>query len=327
MILVLDRRQALANIAVLVSACGASVVRASTSGSAAPLKSLQLVLPAPPGSQPDVIARWLIDPFARKAGATGTVVNLPGAGGAVAADAVLRASPESGPLLLGGLDHVAYSHLNSQRRALDPFVDFVPVASVNRDTWVIATAADEPSRTLWDLAERSRQEPLSYASNGEGSTAHLLSARLGKALGIEAQHVPYRDAWMPDLIAGRLHFVVAPTPAVLPQLRAGRLRALATLTDERLPLPGHPPTIREVGRPEQVFYGGLFLFAPAGLRPLVTQLNGWFREVATLPEIAQRYRDASIEPTALNVDETADVVRQRLKVIDEMRLAVFGRSR
>ena len=104
---------------------------------------------------------------------------------------MLRASPEAGAVLLGELDHVAYSHLNSRRRALDPFVDFVPVATVNRDTWVVAAAGDTPTRSLQALAERSRREPVSYASNGEGSTAHLLSARLCKAVGIDAVHVPY----------------------------------------------------------------------------------------------------------------------------------------
>ena len=215
-------------------------------------------------------------------------------------------------MLLGGLDHVAYSHLNSRRRALDPFVDFVPVAAVNTDTWVVATATDAPARSLQALAERSRRERLNYASNGEGSTAHLLTARLCKAVGIEAQHVPYKDPWMPDLIAGRVQFVVAPTPAVLPQLRAGRLMALATLTDERLPLPGQPPSMRELGWPDQVFNGGLFLFAPAALEPQAPRLNQWLLEVVALPEIAQRYRDAAIDTTPLDLEQTAAAVRQRL---------------
>jgi tripartite-type tricarboxylate transporter receptor subunit TctC len=291
------------------------------------LKGLQLVVPTPAGSQPDVIARWLIEPLSRKAGVSGVVVNLPGAAGALAADAVLRGIPENGGLLLGGLDHVAYSHLNSNRRALDPFVDFVPVAAVNRDTWVVATAGDAPTPSLQALVERSKREPLNYASTGEGSTAHLLSARLCRALGLEAQHVPYRDPWMPDLLAGRVQFVVAPTPAVLPQLRSGRLVALATLTDERLALPGAPPTVRELGWPDQVFYGGLFVFAPAVLAPLALQINEWLREATGAPEIVQRYRDASIEPLALDMPATAALVRQRLQRVDAMRMAVFGKSR
>ncbi len=291
------------------------------------LKRLQFVLPTPPGSQPDVIARWLIEPLAQRAGVPGTVLNVPGAAGALAADAVLRASADSGALLLGGLDHVAYSHLNSSRRALDPFVDFVPVAAVNTDTWVLAAAADTPTRSLLALAERSRREPLNYASNGEGSTAHLLSARLCQRIGIDAQHVPYKEAWMPDLIAGRVQFVVAPTPAVLPQLRAGRVVVLATLTEERLALPGQPPSIRELGWPDQNFKAGLFLFAPATLAPLAPQINEWFVQVVQLPEIAQHYREAAIEPAPLDLAQTAAAVRQRLQTIDAMRVAVFGRSR
>ena len=309
----------------LASTCTLTVLSAISATTA--LKGLQIVVPAPPGSQPDVIARWLVDPLARKAGVVGTVLNVPGAAGALAVDAVLRAPSESGPVLLGGLDHVAYSHLNSNRRALDPLTDFVPVAAVNRDTWVVAVSSESPSRGLQALADRSRREPLSYASTGEGSTAHLLSARVCKALSIDAQHVPYRDPWMADLIAGRIHFVVAPTPALLPQLRAGRVLAVATLTDERLALPGDPPTVRELGTPDLVFYGGLFLFGPSSMAPLAQQLNAWFRETVGTADMLQRYRDASIEATPLDLDATVAMVRQRLQTVDAMRLAVFGRSR
>jgi len=294
---------------------------------AAPLRGLQIMVPVPPGAQPDVIARWLIDPLARRAGVRGMVVNRPGAAGALAADAVLAAAPESGTLLLGGLDHVAYSHLNSSRRALDPLVDFVPVGAVNRDSWVVVTASDSVTRTLPALAAQSRSAPLNYASLGEGTTAHLLSARLCRAAGVEAQHVPYRDPWLPDLLAGRIHFAVAPTPAVLPQLKAGRLRALVTLTDERLPLPGEPPSVRELGLGDQVFYGGLFLFAPAILAPYATQLNAWLVQVLGEPEVAQRYREVAIEPTPIGLEATAAMVRQRVQDVDAMRLAVFGRTR
>jgi len=324
-----DRRHLLRTSMALAAGCALAAPWAAARAAGDPtLRSLQLVVPTPPASQPDVIARWLVEPLARQAGVAGQVVNRPGAAGAIAADAVLSAAPESGTLLLGGLDHVAYSHLNSQRRALDPFIDFVPVGSVNRDSWVVVTGADGPVTSLAGLAERSRQNGgLNYASTGEGSTAHLLTARLVKALGIEAQHVPYRDPWMPDLIAGRVHFVVAPAPAVIAQVRAGRLRALATLTDERLPAFEGVPSIRELGRPEQVFHGGLLLFAPAALAPLAPRLNAWLVEVLSQPDIARRYREASIEPTPLNLAQTADLVRQRLQLVDGMRLAVFGRTR
>lgn len=325
----LDRRRLLRQSMALAATCTLVAPWAALRAAGAPtLRSLQLVVPTPPASQPEVIARWLVEPLARQAGVAGQVVNRPGAAGAIAVDAVIGAPPESGALLIGGLDHVAYSHLNSQRRALDPFVDFVPVGSVNRDSWVVVTGAEGPFTSLTGLAKRSRQgAALNYASTGEGSTAHLLSARLAKALGIEAQHVPYRDPWMPDLIAGRVQFVVAPAPAVVAQARGGRLRGLATLTDERLPAFDGVPSMRELGRPEQVFHGGLFLFAPAALAALAPSLNIWLVNVLSQPDIVQRYREASIEPTPLNLSQTAELMRHRLDLVDGMRLAVFGRTR
>ena len=302
---------------------------ASARAQASPeLKSLQIVLPTPPGSQPDVLARWLVDPMARRAKVPGSVLNRPGAAGAIAADAVLAADPSSGPLLLGGLDHVAYSHVNSNRRALDPFVDFVPVGAVNRDTWVVATGAEQRAGTLPELVQAARSGvPISYGTSGEGGTAHLLSVRLCRAIGLEAQHVPYKDSYLPDLIAGRIHFVIAPTPAVLGQIKGGRLRAIATLTDARISVLDAVPSIRELGWPEQVFYGGLFLFAPAALSAHQERLNGWLAETLRQPDIAMRYHDAAIEPTPLNVEETRHAITQRLRLLDAMRIAVLGRSR
>ena len=321
------RRLLRTSMALAVGSTLAAPWAALRAAGAPTLRSLQLVVPTPPASQPDLIARWLIQPLALQSGVTGQVVNRPGAAGALAADAVLAAAPESGTLLLGGLDHVAYSHLNGDRRALDPFVDFVPVATVNRDAWVVAVPADSKARTLPGLVDLSRRERLAYASGGEGSTAHLLSARLARALGIDAIHVAYRDPWMPDLLAGRVQFVVAPVPAVLQPLRGERLRALATLTEARIPVPGDPPSIAELGWPGQAFHGGLFAFAPASLAAQASRLNAWFVAAASEPAVLRHFRDASIEPTPFDLAQTASTVRDRLRTVDAMRLAEFGRSR
>ncbi len=321
----LDRRQFLRTAAVAAAAAATGGLSANTPPR---LRGLQLVVPTPPGAQPDVIARWLVEPMAQRAGVPVTVLNRPGAGGAIAADAVLAATPETGALLLGGLDHVAYSHITSNRRPLDPFVDFVPVGAINRDTWLLVVPNEHPARTLRELVDGARDKgPLSYPSMGEGTTPHLVTARLCRALGIEAQAVPYRDSYLPDLIAGRLQFAVLPTPAVLGQLKGGRLRALASLTDERLAQVDGVPSIRELGWPDQVFHGGLFLFAPAALGGHAAALNGWLVETLRLPDIAQRYRDASIEPTPMSLEQVRQSVADRLRVADAMRMQVLGRAR
>lgn len=319
----MDRRTAL-----LLALASGLVGTARTRTAGATSQGLQLVVPTPAGAQPDTIARWLAEPLAQRSGAPVVVLNRPGAGGAIAADAVLAAPPESGALLIGGLDHVAYAHVGNTRRALDPFVDFVPAGAVNRDTWLVACSAAQPYDSLRALADATRQpQPLFYPSAGEGTTAHLLGARLWRALGVEATHVPYKDAWMPDLIAGRVHAVVAPTPALLGQVRAGRLRALAALAADRLPLLPEVPSIRELGWPEQAFVGGLWLFAPPALAARVPQLNEWMRGIVGQPAVMQRFLDAGIEPAPLDLEQTRAAMRERLATVDAMRIAVFGRAR
>lgn len=292
------------------------------------LRGLQLVVPTPPGTQPDLIARWLAEPLGQRAGLPVIVLNRPGGAGAIAADAVLAATPESGALLLGGLDHVAYSHVQGGRRPLDPFVDFVPAGAVNRDTWLLACGASQPFDTPRALVDAARRDGgLLYASTGEGSTAHLLAARLCRALGIEATHVPYKDSYLPDLLAGRVHFVVAPTPALLGQVRAGKVRALAALSEQRLPQLPDVPSVRELGWPDQTFSGGLWLFAPASLAAWAPAINEWLVDVVRRPDVSARYREAAIEPAPLDLAQTRAAVSDRLATADAMRTAVFGRAR
>lgn len=320
----LSRRQALHQAAALATLGLPTLSRAN----APALRSLQIVVPAPPGTQPDLIARWLIDPLSQRAGVPGSVVNRPGASGAIAADQVLGAPPDSGSLLLGGLDHVAYSHVNNQRRALDPLSDFIPVGAVNRDTWLLVTAADSPLGDLAAWREAARQgQALTYASTGEGSTAHLLTARLIRALGLNATHVPYKESYQPDLIAGRVGFALAPTPSVLGAVRGGKLRALATLAAQRLPGLPDVPSVAELGLKDQVFYGGLYLFAPASLGAQVPRLNQWLVDAQLQPDVVERYRAANIEPTPLSTYAVRDDIVARLRMVDAMRLAVFGKAR
>jgi len=291
------------------------------------IRSLQLVVPTPPGAQPDLIARWLIGPMSQSAGVPGLVLNRPGAAGAIAADTVLAAPAETGTLLLGGLDHVVYSHVGSNRRPLDPFVDFVPVAAVNRDTWLLVVGRDSPILSVRDLIEASRRSSLNYASTGEGSTPHLVTVRFIAELGIDATHVPYKDGYLPDLIAQRIDFVIAPTPAMMSHVHAGRLRALSSLTDERLAVARDVPSIRELGWPNQVFFGGLFLFAPAALAGRATDLNQWLRGAIQAPEIRGLYQQAGIEPVEQDLEQVRIAVIERLRTADSMRNAVFGRNR
>lgn len=292
------------------------------------LRNLTLVVPTPAGSQPDLIARWLIEPMTHAAGVPGVVVNRPGASGAIALDHVIGAPPDMGSVLLGGLDHVAYSHLNSNRKAVDPLVDMHPVAAVNRDNWLVVASTNGPVADLRELAALSRTPTkLNYASGGEGTTAHLLTARLCRALNVEAQHVPYKETFLPDLIGGRIQFVVAPAAAVIRMVRSGQLRALVSLTSDRLTGMSDVPSIRELGWPDQTFHGGLFLFAPPQLGGLASQINNWLVTSLQRPEIVARYREAEIETTPVGLAETRAMVRDRLQLVDAMRQAVFGRAR
>lgn len=312
----------------LLAAIALSPVAHVSSTFATGVEQVDLVVPAPPGSQPDQIARWLTEPMARQSGARVAVHNRPGAAGAIAADAVLAPHPRgTAPLLLGGLDHVAYSHIGNHRRALDPFRDFVPVGTINRDAWLVVAAPGVAS-DLRGLVEASRARgEIAYATTGNGSTAHLVTARLVTGLGIDATHVPYKDSFLPDLMAGRVQFAVAPLPAVIGQVRDRKVVPLAVLSATRQAIVPDVPTAAEAGWPTQVFEGGLFLFAPAALSGQAGTINAWLVAALNDPGVIERYRQAGIVPTPLDLAQTHASVTERMARVDAMRIVVFGQAR
>lgn len=109
-------------------------------------------------------------------------------------------------------------------------------------------------------------------------------------------------------------------------LRSGQLRALTSLTDERLAVIGDVPSIRELGWPNQVFYAGLFLFAPAALAARAAELNQWLLTAIRQPSVKVNYREAGIEPVEYDVDQVRAEVADRLRTVDSMREAVFGQK-
>src|SRR5215213_9988130 len=251
--------------------------------------------------------------------------------GILAAELAARSAAEGGhTLFLGGADTIVHAFLLAGRPPLDPFTDFIPVARATRDHWIVVATPALGVDTLAGLAEAGRKRPgeLTYASFGEGTLFHLLGARFAQRLGFEAVHVPYRGDYTPDLLSGRVSFLVQPTALLLPHVAAGRLRALAVLSPERLPaLPG-VPTIAEAGYPDLGFNMGILLFAPGSTpAPVVARLNAAFNRAAASPSARDRLADLSLELVGGTPQEAADYTRWFVGFVDGLREAVLGATR
>jgi tripartite-type tricarboxylate transporter receptor subunit TctC len=297
-----------------------------------PIRPVRIVVGVAPGvGTIDLTARTVAGPMGEALGQPVVVDNRPGAGGILAAEMVARSAAEGGhTLFLGGADTIVHAFLLAGRPPLDPLADFAPIARATRDHWMVVATPGLGVDTLAGLAEAGRKRPgeLTYASFGEGTLFHLLGARFAQRLGFEAVHVPYRGDYTPDLLAGRVSFLVQPTALLLPHVAAGRLRALAVLSPERLPaLPG-VPTIAEAGHPELGFNMGVILFAPGGTPPqVVAALNAAFNRAAAAPSARDRLADLSLELAGGTTEAAAEYTRWFVGFVDGLREAVLGAAR
>jgi tripartite-type tricarboxylate transporter receptor subunit TctC len=297
-----------------------------------PDSPIRIVLGIPVGASPDIVARALAAEMPATLGQAVIVENRPGAGGTLATTMVAAAPPDGYTLNASGCsaDAIVYGFVMNGRTPLDPFKDFTPVGQLMRDHWVVLVSPERGIDNLRQLATMTRDaaQPLSFPSQGEGSSPHLQAERLARKLGFKALHVPYKDSPLSDLAAGRLDFAVQPSAASQALVKAGKLKALAVLSMERLASLPDVPTAAEAGLPAFTYNGGICLWAPGGTpRDVVARLNDALNRAAKSPAVAARFEALGVDPTLLSPEATARSVAGLMADADELRAAVFGKSR
>lgn len=295
-----------------------------------PSRPIRVVVPVPPGvSTNDLSARAVAEPLGEVLGQPVAIENRPGASGILAAEAVARAPADGHTLFFGGIGAIVDAFVLAGRPPLDPFKDFAPVHRLTRDHWMVAAA---PTLGVGSLAElvalaRSRPGALTYASFGVGTAFHLHAARFCRRAGIEAVHVPYRDSYVTDLMAGRVSFVVQPAAPLQAHVAAGRLRGLAVLSEARLDTLPDVPTIGEAGYPDLAFNGGAVFYAPGGTPEwAVGRLNAAVNEVARAPAIRRRFAEMGLEALEGSPTDAAHYIRWIMGVNAEMFAIALGNA-
>jgi tripartite-type tricarboxylate transporter receptor subunit TctC len=297
-----------------------------------PSKPIRVVLGYPPGSTPDALMRALSEQMAEDLRYPVVIDNRPGAAGIVASEMVARARADGYTTLVDGCSAagIVYAFVMAGRTPFDPFKDFTPVGRVMRDHWIVIASPALNVSTLDDLiaAAKSGRVPLHYPSVGIGSSGHLQTERFLMRVGIPATHVPYKESYMSDLLAGRVSFAVQTTPAVAPLVRSGKLRGLAVLSTARLPALPNVPTTAEVGFPDLTYNAGVCLYAPGATpRQAILRLNAALNKASASDTVAKRYADFGAEPVQANPEETATFIRELMALVDDLRKRIFGKSR
>jgi len=232
-------------------------------------RAVKLVLGFPPGGSADFIGRAMSEPFGRGLGATLIIDNRPGAGSNIATEYVARAAPDGETLLLGGNFSHCVNPVMYRKVSFDPIADFTPIGHVCDLPTIIAVSAASGVTSLADLLARMRANPgkWNYGTPGIGTPSHLAGAMFAKVTGLDWTHVPFRGGApsLTALLAGDIEVIIATPPVVLPQVRDGRLRALALTTRGASPVIPGVPGAGEAGLPGLDIAGWYGLWAPARL--------------------------------------------------------------
>ena len=284
-----------------------------------PQRPVRLVVPYGPGSSPDVMARILAERLAPRLGQPVVVENRAGAGGNVGTGAVARATPDGHTLVISTNGPLVNNTVLYGKLPYDPFRELAPVILAGGQANVCAVRADAGIGSMKELvaAMRARPGSFNFSSIGVGSLSHLGVELLKVRTGSFAVHIPYPSspAAITAVLQGDVQFSCVPAVAVMPQVRAGRLRALAVSTGTRSALMPEIPTLKEAGFPDVEAVAWMAVLAPAGTpADVIGRLNREMNAVLALPEVRERMHSQYMEPIGGSPEQLARFMQDELRI-------------
>lgn len=294
----------LARASLLFALCTASSWLPATANEAWPTKTIRMVVPFPPGGGTDVVARALALKLAAQVGKPVVIDNKPGASTIIGTEAVARSEPDGHTLLVSGSTSFTVNPALRSKLPYDPVKDLAPIAMVARAPLVLVVAANSPYKTLADLVAGARAKPktINYATFGSGSGPHLVGTLLEQAAGISLQDVPYKGSGpvLMALIGGEIQLGVDTVASAAPQIRAGKLRALAISGTTRSSLMPDVPTVVELKLPAAAFEAWYAVAVPARTPQVVVNrlINEVGRAMAD-SDLQAQIRAQGMEPVNL----------------------------
>lgn len=296
----------------LGSLCGSTYAQAQTY----PAKSVQVVVPYTPGGSIDVVTRAVARKLTEAWGRNVVVDNRAGASGMIGAEFVAKAEPDGYTLLASTS---SYTGTVAVRKSLpfDPVKGFIPVAMFGRAPLILVVHPSVPARSVKELVALAKAHPgkLNYASSGTGGNNHFSGALFATAAGIKLTHVPYRGIApaVTALASGEVELVIASGPAVMPQVRAGRIIALGVSASQPSPLLPGMPAIAQSGVPSYTYELWWGLFAPAGTpADRVQAINAAVNRALASDDVKQFLATEGAEPAPMSVAQLANLLSDEI---------------
>lgn len=269
-----------------------------------PSKPIRMLVGFPPGGSVDGLARVVGPKLTEVWGQQIVVDNRPGAGGTVASEIAARAIADGYTLLVVGSSYAVSAGLFSKLN-YHPVDSFAPVALIGSVPMVLVTNTSLRAKSIAELVSMAKASPgkLNFGSGGTGSLSHLSGELLKSMAGVDIVHVPYKgpSLAMTDLMSGRIELLLSSLTGVLPQIKAGRVKALGVSSTKRSPSLPEVPTIAESGLRGYEATGWTGILAPAGTpQPLINKLNAQVASIVQTPEVIAALRKQGAEPEAVS---------------------------
>jgi tripartite-type tricarboxylate transporter receptor subunit TctC len=280
-------------------AAGALVAAVAAAASAQPNlnpypnRSIRLVVPFPAGGTTDVLARAAAQKLTESLGQAVVVDNRPGAGGNIGAELVAKAAPDGYTLLMGTVGTHAINPSLYPKMPYDHVRDFAPIILVAGVPNVLVINTTLPVNSVQELIAYAKANPgkVNFASSGNGTSIHLSGELFKSMAGVQMTHIPYKGSApaLMDLIGGQVQVMFDNLPSALPQIKAGKLKALAVTSRERAAVLPDVPTLAESGLPGFEASSWFGLLAPAGTpQPVIAKLNGDVAKWLASPEAKEK---------------------------------------
>lgn len=289
-----------------------------------PDKPITMIVPAAPGGTTDIAARILAKKMTDSLRQPVIVENRAGAAGIIGSLALARAAADGYTLMMGNIGPNAINYSLYKKLPYKP-EDFAPITLVISNANVLVVNASSPFKSVTELVQALKKDPKNYSvgSSGAGQSPHMSAEIFKKRAGVEAVHVPYKGAGpaVADLLAGQFTFMIDNLPSSIPHIRAGKMRALAVTSAQRVPELPDVPTMTEAGIKDMVVTAWFGLLAPAGTPPdVINKLHQASAAALKDPEVMARFKEMGGTAggnTPAEFGEFINAERQRWKLIVE----------
>lgn len=282
-----------------------------------PNKSVRFVVPYPPAGATDIAARIVAQRLTEKWGQSVVVENKAGAGGNIGTDFVAKSAPDGYMILVGATSNISTNISLYEKLPFHPIRDFTPVSLVVTTPQVLVARPQLQASSVNELIALAKQQPgkFNYSTYGLGSLAQLTTELLKSAAGLDIVHVPYKGGGpaMMAVVAGEVQMTFATASVALPQVKGGKVRAIAVTSQQRYPALPDVPTFAELGYPALTAESWTAMVAPAGTpRAIVRKISDDVAAIVNSAELKKFFTDQGLIPVGSSPEETGKFIQSEI---------------